>query len=263
MKPPPSWCAKRTWRPAILPSIRSRSARGYAPGSRGSCTSRSGYGVGPGGIAGRGGQPDIVAIPPTPDTPASRHLTPVATGTYDPLLGRTYAEIGDDARSNHKCQGMGGLSATPRRRQAAAAERPAAVGGRLPADGNHPAGREGQAGNLALRRHRYQPRPRSRSMPGRIRRRRSPPALAAIADRCPARADSLRRSSNDAARRRRWKPASRRVRALRAQLARMGLSDSARYEIDFRLQAQGARLRGRRAGRARPQRSTRWPTTAW
>ena len=35
------------------------------------------------------------------------------TAAYDPLLGRTYAEIGADARSNHKCQGMGGLPPLP------------------------------------------------------------------------------------------------------------------------------------------------------
>ena len=40
-------------------------------------------------------------------------LTPANTNTYDPLLGRTYAEIGADARSNHKCQGTGGLPALP------------------------------------------------------------------------------------------------------------------------------------------------------
>ena len=32
---------------------------------------------------------------------------------YDPLLGRTYADIGFEARSNHKCQGMTGLPALP------------------------------------------------------------------------------------------------------------------------------------------------------
>ena len=32
---------------------------------------------------------------------------------YDPLLGRTYAEIGTDARSNHKCQGTSGLPPLP------------------------------------------------------------------------------------------------------------------------------------------------------
>ncbi len=40
-------------------------------------------------------------------------LTPVNTNAYDSLLGRTYAEIGTDARSNHKCQGTGGLPALP------------------------------------------------------------------------------------------------------------------------------------------------------
>jgi len=39
--------------------------------------------------------------------------TPVNTGLYDTLLGRTYAEIGTDARSNHKCQGMGGVPSLP------------------------------------------------------------------------------------------------------------------------------------------------------
>jgi hypothetical protein len=32
---------------------------------------------------------------------------------YDELLGRTYAEIGADAHSNHKCQGTSGLPALP------------------------------------------------------------------------------------------------------------------------------------------------------
>ena len=35
------------------------------------------------------------------------------TGVYDSLLGRTYAEIGADARSAHKCQGMGGMAPLP------------------------------------------------------------------------------------------------------------------------------------------------------
>jgi LmbE family N-acetylglucosaminyl deacetylase len=37
----------------------------------------------------------------------------VNTDVYDPLLGQTYAEIGSQARSNHKCQGMGQLLALP------------------------------------------------------------------------------------------------------------------------------------------------------
>ena len=40
-------------------------------------------------------------------------MTRVNTATYDELLGRTYAEIGADAHSNHKCQGTSGLPALP------------------------------------------------------------------------------------------------------------------------------------------------------
>ena len=37
----------------------------------------------------------------------------VNTNVYDPLLGQTYAELGSQARSSHKCQGMGQLLALP------------------------------------------------------------------------------------------------------------------------------------------------------
>ncbi len=39
--------------------------------------------------------------------------TTVDTGAFDPLLGRTYEEIGADARSFHKCQGMPQLVPVP------------------------------------------------------------------------------------------------------------------------------------------------------
>ena len=48
-------------------------------------------------------------------------LARINTGAYDELLGRTYAEIGSDAHSNHKCQGTGGLPAIPGVQRAAAA----------------------------------------------------------------------------------------------------------------------------------------------
>src|SRR5579872_1108594 len=41
------------------------------------------------------------------------HLTRVNAGVYDPLLGKTYNEIGTEARSMHKCQGMAQLLALP------------------------------------------------------------------------------------------------------------------------------------------------------
>jgi LmbE family N-acetylglucosaminyl deacetylase len=40
-------------------------------------------------------------------------ITRINTGVYDRLLGRTYAEIGTEARSMHKCQGMGQLLSLP------------------------------------------------------------------------------------------------------------------------------------------------------
>jgi LmbE family N-acetylglucosaminyl deacetylase len=40
-------------------------------------------------------------------------VTRVSAAVYDPLLGKTYAEIGTEARSMHKCQGMGQLLALP------------------------------------------------------------------------------------------------------------------------------------------------------
>ena len=43
--------------------------------------------------------------------PASR--AGVNLAVYDPLLGKTYAEIGTEARSMHKCQGMAQLLALP------------------------------------------------------------------------------------------------------------------------------------------------------
>jgi LmbE family N-acetylglucosaminyl deacetylase len=44
--------------------------------------------------------------------PAGR-VTTVDTDVYDPLLGRTDQEIGADARSSHKCQGIGQLPPLP------------------------------------------------------------------------------------------------------------------------------------------------------
>jgi LmbE family N-acetylglucosaminyl deacetylase len=40
-------------------------------------------------------------------------ITRVNTSVFDPLLGRTYAEIGVDAHSYHKCQGTNGLPPLP------------------------------------------------------------------------------------------------------------------------------------------------------
>jgi LmbE family N-acetylglucosaminyl deacetylase len=50
-------------------------------------------------------------FPGEPQTPGK--VTRVNAGVYDPLLGKTYNEIGTEARSMHKCQGMGQLLALP------------------------------------------------------------------------------------------------------------------------------------------------------
>jgi LmbE family N-acetylglucosaminyl deacetylase len=41
----------------------------------------------------------------------SDSLLRIDTGVYDPILGRTYHQMGSEARSHHKCQGMGQLRA--------------------------------------------------------------------------------------------------------------------------------------------------------
>jgi LmbE family N-acetylglucosaminyl deacetylase len=66
----------------------------------------------PGG--GRGGAPPKSApkAAPKAEQPAPKLARP-DTSRYDPLLARTYAEIASDSRSNHKCQGMGGLPPLP------------------------------------------------------------------------------------------------------------------------------------------------------
>jgi LmbE family N-acetylglucosaminyl deacetylase len=69
----------------------------------------TGFGPGRGGPEGRGGRG---AAPEPPAAPAVK-LATVNTAMYDSLLGRTYAEIGTDARSSHKCQGTNGLPPLP------------------------------------------------------------------------------------------------------------------------------------------------------
>ena len=49
-----------------------------------------------------------------PDADAApARLTRINSSVYDPLLGKTYSDIGTEARSMHKCQGMAQLLALP------------------------------------------------------------------------------------------------------------------------------------------------------
>jgi hypothetical protein len=159
-------------------------------------------------------------------------VTRVSTATYDELLGRTYAEIGSDARSNHKCQGTSGLPALP------------GFGG-----GRGPGGGGGQLQYQLV----------DSSMPGQMQRDESglfdgidvtlagiaqfagptpPDALisgfAAIVEQA-QNAKSAFDAGNDAATAAPIEAGLAAIRALRSQLPSLRLSDGARYEIEFRL----------------------------
>src|SRR5579864_1747941 len=47
------------------------------------------------------------------ESPAQGHVARINVAGYDSLLGKTYAEIGTEARSMHKCQGMAQLLSLP------------------------------------------------------------------------------------------------------------------------------------------------------
>ena len=47
------------------------------------------------------------------EPPPTGRVTRINSGVYDTLLGKTYNEIGSEARSMHKCQGMGQLLSLP------------------------------------------------------------------------------------------------------------------------------------------------------
>ena len=189
--------------------------------------------AGVGVIGGRGGPGGAVdaarrrrrgrrAAAPRPPAKLDAASTPRA---YDALLGRTYAEIGTDARSNHKCQGMGGLPPLPgvggRTRRRRRRRRLSAHGdARSPAqmDKDETSLFDGIDTSLAGLAQYAGPNPPAALTAG----------LAAIVDQ--ARSARRRRSTpaTTPARRRRSKPGLAAVRALRAQLGSMGLSRRAR-----------------------------------
>ncbi|MCX6549402.1 MAG: PIG-L family deacetylase [Acidobacteria bacterium] len=181
----------------------------------------------PGGGRGAGAAP---AAPPAPPAqPAGKFATIDAT-VFDPLLGRTYNEIGTDARSNHKCQGMGGLPALPG----------GAGGGRgfgpsryalqettiaSQKDKDETSFFEGIDTSIAGLAQYAAPNPPESLKTG----------LAAIADAA-QKARQAFDGGNDAGTAAPVVAGLSAVRALRGQLAAMGLSEQARYEIDFRLE---------------------------
>jgi LmbE family N-acetylglucosaminyl deacetylase len=171
------------------------------------------------------------APPSQPASPAAR-VARISTGAYDELLGRTYAEIGSDAHSNHKCQGTSGLPGIPGLQQ----------GGR---------GGGGQGGAAYQLMETTIPGQKDKdetslfdgidtSLAGIAQYAgATPPAaltsgLAAIVEQA-QRAQKAFDSGNDAGTAEPIEAGLAAVRALRTKLGSMGLPDDARYEVDFRL----------------------------
>jgi len=187
---------------------------------------------GPGG--GRGGAEAPAPAPPQPATPPAPpvKLAPVPTATYDPLLGRTYAEIGADARSFHKCQGVGGQIGPP-----------GGSGGRGGFAGGRGGGYQLMETTMAGQKDKDETSlfdgidvslPALAHYAGANPPQALTDGLASILSEA-KRAQAAFAEGNDAGSAAPAEAGLAAVRALRFQLGAMGLSDSARYEIDFRL----------------------------
>ena len=157
--------------------------------------------------------------------PADMDMTSVDLGEYDQLLGRTYAEIGSHARSMHKCQGTSPLIALPGRRAAYYRLAETTIPGQADADESSlfdgidtsVEGLIGFAGD----------RPPSQLAAG----------LASVARHAGEALQAFERQGMHAVRTPTLMGLAA-VRDLRVQLGRLGLSDDARWEIDFRLEAK-------------------------
>ncbi|MCX6545706.1 MAG: PIG-L family deacetylase [Acidobacteria bacterium] len=175
-------------------------------------------------FSGAGGPPPGASV-----TPPAVRLASVNAGVYDQLLGRTYTEIGADARSSHKCQGMGQLSPLPGGGgggRGAGPGRYQLVDSTIPGqtDKDETSLFDGIDTTLAGLAQYAGPIPPDALKNG----------LAAIADQARI-ARTAFDGGNDAAAAAPIVAGLSALRELRAQLASMGLSDTARYEIDLRL----------------------------
>jgi LmbE family N-acetylglucosaminyl deacetylase len=217
----------RAWQPAKLYFT-------YQPPPPANGDGRGGRG-GNGRGAGRGAAAPAAtpaATPPTPPIPQPK-LARVNTATYDPLLGRTYAEIGIDARSNHKCQGTTGLPPLP-----------GVAGGR--GGGPNIGGYQLMETTLSAQMSKDETSlfdGVDTSLAGLARfAGANPPAaltagLAAIVTEA-KRAQAAFDAGNDAGTAAPVEAGLAAVRRLRSELASMPIDDAARYEIDFRLRTK-------------------------
>ncbi len=199
-------------------------------------------------------------------------LTPVPTDSYDELLGRTYSEIASDAHSNHKCQGVGGLGrggaggpgGGGRGGQGGPGGQAAAENGRggaqtaAEAGRGNGRGRGGQGGPAGFGGGRgyslvdttiqgemgkqetgvFEGIDTSLTSIAQYAAPNPPAALTSALNSILGHARDAQKAfadGNDAATAAPIEAGLTEIRALRSQLNSMGLSDSAKYEVDFRL----------------------------
>ena len=162
---------------------------------------------------------------------ATVKLTPVNTAAYDPLLGRTYAEIGGDARGMHRCQGTGGLGMLPGMAGGRGGGR--GGGGGYPLMDTTISGQMGKD-EASL----FDGVDTSLQAVAQFAGPKPPEALTAGLEAIVNDAKRARitfEAGNDAGTAEPIEDGLAKLRALRARLGSLGLSDAARYEIDFRL----------------------------
>jgi LmbE family N-acetylglucosaminyl deacetylase len=154
------------------------------------------------------------------ETPAGR-TTRLNIGQYDPLLGKTYAEIGTEARSMHKCQGQAQLLTLPGPSTSTFQLAESAVG---PKDRDEKGLFDGVDASIAGLARFAGPRVPKELAEG----------LALVAGSVQT-AQKRFDTESDAAALAPLLAGLRAVRVLRGQLRAMPVDDTARYEIDFRL----------------------------
>ncbi|MEQ1912596.1 MAG: NEW3 domain-containing protein, partial [Vicinamibacterales bacterium] len=161
--------------------------------------------------------------PADPNADRPEHTVSIDLSGYDPLLGKTYTEIGTEARSMHKCQGMAQLLSLPGPISSTYYLAESAIAGQQQRDEKTLF--DGVDGSIAGLAQLAGPQAPKELVDG----------LASISAAVLSAQKSFD-SDNDRAVLQPLATGLRALRALRSQLRGMnGLSDSGRYEIDYRL----------------------------
>jgi LmbE family N-acetylglucosaminyl deacetylase len=161
--------------------------------------------------------------PADPNAPKPAHTLAIDLSGYDPLLGKTYTEIGTEARSMHKCQGMAQLLSLPGPMSSTYYMADSVLPGQLQKDEQTLFdGVDSSIAGLA-------------QFAGAQAPKELTDGLGAIASAVQT-AQKAFDADNDAAVLAPLTTGLRAVRALRTQVKAMtGVSDAGRYEIDYRL----------------------------